>query len=114
MRNASSVLALVLSVLALGVLAAAGLVARTLPEVSWLEAAAVVPAVGLLALVAVSLAGRGRALHQRTLGRAGGEDVARLARGLGLLALMLTLSGALALGVFAVLVVTDGLTQAPW
>jgi hypothetical protein len=113
-RNANAVLALLVSLLALGVFVAAGLTARMLPEVSWLQAFAAVPAAGLLALFALSLAARGRAVHQRTLGRVGGEGVARAARGFGLLALLLTVSGALALGVYAVLVTTDGLTQAPW
>ena len=114
MRNAYAVLALVVALLALAVFAGAGLVARMLPQISWLEAFAAVPAVGLLALVALSLAARGQAVHQRTLGRAGGEGVARTARGLGVLALLLTVSAALALGVFAVLVSTDGLTHVPW
>ncbi|MBA2615156.1 MAG: hypothetical protein H0U90_05150 [Actinobacteria bacterium] len=114
MRNASSVLALVLALLALAALGSAGFAARELPEISWLEAGAVIPFVGLLALFALSLASRGRAQHQRTLGRAGGEGVARTARGLGLLALLLTLTAALALAVFAVLATTDGLTKTPW
>ena len=114
MRNTNAVLALLAALLALGLAAGAGAAARMLPEVSWLEAFAAIPAVGLLALFALSLSSRGRAVHQRTLGRAGGEGVARTARGLGLIALVLTLSGALALGVFAVLVLTDGLTRPPW
>jgi hypothetical protein len=113
-RNATAVLALLVSLLAVGIFVGAGLTARMLPEVSWLEAFAAVPAAGLLAVFALSLAARGRAAHQRTLGRVGGEGVARAARGLGLVALLLTVSGALALGVFAVLVSTDGLTHAPW
>ena len=114
MRNASSVFGLLVALLALAALAGAGYLARERPEISWLEAGAVIPVVGLLALFALSLASRGRALHQRSLGRAGGEGVASTARGLGLLALLLTLTAALALGVFAVLASTDGLTRTPW
>jgi len=113
-RNASSVLALFVALLALGAFAAGGYAAHARPEISWLEAGAVVPFAGLLALFSLSLAGRGRAAYQRTLGRAGGEGVARLARSFGLLALLLTLTAALALGVFLVLASTDGLTRTPW
>ena len=114
MRNASSSLALFVALLALGVLAAGGYAAHVRPEISWLEAGAIVPFVGLLALFALSLASRGRATYQRSLGRAGGEGIARTARGFGLLALLLTVTAALGLGVFLVLAVTDGLTRAPW
>jgi hypothetical protein len=113
-RNAHAVLALLVALLALGVLAGATYAARERPEVSWIEAGAAVPAVGLLALVSLWLASRGRARHQRTLGRAGGAAIVRLARGLGLLALLLSVTAGLAFAVFAVLVVTDGLTEAPW
>jgi hypothetical protein len=114
MRNVNAVFALLVALLALAVFGGAGAVARMLPEVTWLEASSAVPAVGLLALLSLLLAGRGRAVHQRTLGRVGGDGVARVARGLGLFALLLALAGGLALGVFAVLVLTDGLTHAPW
>lgn len=114
MRNASAVFSLVVALLALGALVGAGFTARTLPEVSWLQASAAVPAAGLLALLSLSLAARGKALHQRTLGRAGGDGLARFARGLGLFALLLVLAAVLALAVFGVLVATDGLTRAPW
>ena len=114
MRNASAVLALFVALLALGGFAATGYVAHVRPEISWLEAGATVPFVALLALFALSLASRGRAAYQRTLGRAGGEGVARAARGFGLLALLLSLTAALALGVFLVLATTDGLTRTPW
>ena len=114
MRNPSALLSVLVALLALGALAGAGWAANTLAEVSWLQAAASIPVVALLALASLSLAGRGRALHQRTLGRAGGELVARLGRGLGLLALLLALTATLALGVLGVLVATDGLTQTPW
>ncbi len=114
MRNPSAILSVLVALLALGVLAVAGWAAKTLAEVSWLQTGAAIPVVALLAFVALSLAGRGRALHQRTLGRAGGELAARLGRGLGLLALLLALTATLALGVFGVLVATDGLTQTPW
>ena len=114
MRNTPAVFALLVALLALAVLVLAGFAAERLPEVSWLEAAAAAPVVAILALVALSLASRGRARHQRTLGRSGGAAVVRMARGLGLLALLLVATVALALGVFGILVLTDGLTRAPW
>jgi hypothetical protein len=113
-RNTPAVLALLVALLALGVLGGAVYVARELIDVSWLEAAGAVPVAALLAVLALALAARGRARHQRTLGRAGGAAVVRTARGLGLLALLLSLTAGLALAVFGVLVWTDGLTHAPW
>jgi hypothetical protein len=114
LRNLSAVLAFLVGLLAVGLLAAAAYAARELPGVSWIEAAGAVPAAGLLAFFALTLATRAQALHQRTLGRSGGEGLARTARGIGILALLLVLTAALALAVFAVLVATDGLTRAPW
>ncbi len=117
MRNASAVLALFAALLALAVLAAAVAAARgidPLPEATWLEASIVVPGVFVLALLALVLAARARTLHQLTLGRAGGALLASAARGLAFLALLLAASATVALAVFGVLVVTDGLTRAPW
>jgi hypothetical protein len=113
-RNASSVLALVVALLALAALGAAGYAAYDLPELSWLEAALVVPVVAVLALLSLSLSTRGLRVYQSSLGRAGGEGVARAGRTLGLLALLLAVTASLALGVFAVLAATDGLSRAPW
>ena len=116
MRNWKAGLALLVALLALGVLAAAAYVAQTarVEGVGWLEAAVVVPAAALLALAALSLAGRARALHQRTLGRVRGRRVAGLARALASVALLLSQTAGIAVGVFGVLVWTDGLTRAPW
>jgi hypothetical protein len=115
-RNAKALLALLAALLALGVLGAAAYVAQTqrFLEVSWIEAAAVVPAAALLALLSLSLAGRARDLYGRTLGRVGGRRLAGLARLLASLALLVSLTAGLAVGVFGVLVWTDGLTRAPW
>jgi hypothetical protein len=113
-RNPAAAFSFLVALLALGILAGGVYVAQTRVEVSWLEASAAVPIGGFLGLFALALAARGRALHQRTLGRSGGEFPARLGRGLGLLALLLTATAILALAVFGVLVATDGLTQLPW
>jgi predicted membrane protein len=113
-RNGSSVLALLVALLALGSLGAAAYAAYRLREVSWLEAALALPVVALFAFLALSLAARGRAAYQRSLGRKGGERVARLARALGLLAFLLVVTAALAVGVYGVLAATEGLSRAPW
>jgi hypothetical protein len=113
-RNTQAVLALLVALLALAVLAGAAYAAIERPDVTWLEAGVAVPPAGFLALFSLSLASRARDVHQRTLGRAGGEATARLARALGLLALLLTLSAGIAFGVFGILVATDGLTEPPW
>ncbi|MBD0291573.1 MAG: hypothetical protein ICV74_09985 [Thermoleophilia bacterium] len=114
MRNAPAVLALLVALLALALLGAAAWAARTLVDVSWLEAALAAPAAGLLSLLALSLAGRAERRRQRTLGRAGGIALAQAGRLLGWLALLITISAALALAVFGILVWTDGLTRTPW
>jgi hypothetical protein len=113
-RNGPALLGLLVALLALGVLAGAGYAARELIDISWLEAAAAVPVACLLALLALSLASRGRSRHQATLGRAGGAGVVRVTRGLGFFTLLLSLTAGLALAVFGVLVWTDGLQRAPW
>ena len=107
MRNSNAVWAVVVALVALGVLVGAGVAAQLLPEVGYLEAAAALPVTLLLALLALSLAGRARNLHQRTLGRAGGSGLAGLARALGVFALLLIATIALAFGIFALLVLTD-------
>ncbi len=114
MRNGRALFAFLFALVALAILAGAAYAASERPEVSWLEAGAAVPAAGLLALFSLSLASRGRAVHQRTLGRSGGERLARLARALGLLALVCAATAGLAFAVFGVLVATDGLTRTPW
>jgi hypothetical protein len=113
-RNGTAILSLLVALGSLALFAGAAWAAKELPSVSWLEAALVVPVVGLTALLALSLSTRAKMLYQRTLGRAGGLGVARLARALGILALLCTTTAALALGVFVILVTTDGLTRAPW
>jgi TRAP-type C4-dicarboxylate transport system permease small subunit len=113
-RNGSSVFALLVALLALGSLGAAAYAAYRLPEITWLEGALALPVVALLAFLSLSLAGRGRAAYQRSLGRKGGERLARLARALGLLAFLLVLTAALAVGVYGVLTATEGLSRTPW
>jgi hypothetical protein len=101
--NARAVWAFVVALLALAVLVGAAAAARLSSQVGLTEGAPAV-AVGLaLAVVSLSLARRARFEHQRTLGRVGGARLATAARVLGLVALIVALTAALALAVFAVL-----------
>ena len=56
-------------------------------------------------MIALGLGGQARIAYQRSLGRIGGAATARFGRFLGGLALVLDLTAALAIGVYAVLVV---------
>jgi hypothetical protein len=55
------------------------------------------------ALVSIGLARRARFEFQRSLGRAGGDGIAATGRMLSVIALLVSLTAALAVGVFAVL-----------
>lgn len=103
MSNTKAVWAFLLALLALGVLVGAAAAARLMSQVGFLEAVPAVPLALVLALASVSLARRARFDHQRTLGRTGGARLAVVARGLGTLALIVAVTAALALAVFAVL-----------
>jgi hypothetical protein len=103
MGNPKAAWALITAVLALGVLLGAAAAARLMSQVGLIEAVPAVPVALVLALVSVSLARRVRFDQQRALGRLRGARLAAVARGLGTLALIVALTAALALAVFAVL-----------
>jgi hypothetical protein len=103
LSNLKAVSSVVVALLALGVLVAGGAAARFVEEVSLGQAVLVVPAGFVLALVALSLARRGRFDYQRTLGRIGGERVAKAGKFLAMVALLGSLTAGLALGVYLVL-----------
>lgn len=103
MGNPKAAWAFVTALLALGVLLGAAAAARLLSQVGLVEAVPAVPLGLLLALASLSLGRRARFEHQRTLGRAGGAGLAAAARGLGTIALIVAVTAALALAVFAVL-----------
>jgi hypothetical protein len=63
-----------------------------------------VPVSFAFALASVILGRRARTEHRRTLGRSGSRGFVALARSLGTVAFLLALTAALALAVFAVLV----------
>jgi hypothetical protein len=103
MGNSRAAWALITALLALAVLAGAAAAARLMSEVGLIEAVPAVPLALVLALVSVLLARRVRFDQQRALARVPGAGLAAVARGLGTLALIVALTAALALGVFAVL-----------
>jgi hypothetical protein len=103
MRNPKAAWALITALLALAVLVGAAAAARLMSEVGLIEAVPAVPLALVLALVSVLLARRVRFDQQRALARMPGAGLAAVARGLGTLALIVALTAALALAVFAVL-----------
>jgi hypothetical protein len=103
MGNSKAAWALITALLALAVLAGAAAAARLMSEVGLIEAVPAVPLALVLALVSVLLARRVRFDQQRALARMPGAGLAAVARGLGTLALIVALTAALALAVFAVL-----------
>jgi hypothetical protein len=102
-RNPNAAWALLVGLVAVGVLGAAAAAVRLLEEIGLLEAVGAVPLAGLLGLFALVLARRARVEHQRSLGRVGGRGLAALATVFGGAALLLAVTAALALAVFAVL-----------
>ena len=103
MGNPKAAWALVTALLALGVLVGAAAAARLMSAVGLIEAVPAVPLALVLALVSVSLARRVRFDQQRALRRLPGAGLAAVARGLGTLALIVAVTAALSLAVFAVL-----------
>ena len=108
MRNGKAIAALFFGLLALAFLAAGAAVPQFVAEIDPLEALVVVPAAALSALVTIALARRARFDFQRSLGRIGGDGIAVAARFLGVVALLVSLTAGLAVGVFAVLALILG------
>jgi hypothetical protein len=102
-RNPKAVWALVTALAALGVLLGGLAAAHYSGDVGLYEAIPAIPVGLVLAFVSVRLARRARLEHDRSLGRIGGRGIATAARILGGFALILAITGVLALGVFAVL-----------
>jgi hypothetical protein len=104
MRNTKAVWAFVTALLSLAALGAAAGTAQYYEEVRLVDAVVAVPVALVLGVVAVLLGRRARAQHLRSLGRSGSQGFVALARFLAAVALILAVTAALALGVFAVLV----------
>ena len=104
MRNPQAFWAFVTALLSLAALAGAAVAARIASDfVGLREALPAVPVAFILALVAGWLARKARFVHTRSLGRAGHPVFVALARALAAIALIVAVTAALALVVFAVL-----------
>jgi hypothetical protein len=101
--NRKAVWAFLLALAALGVLLGGLAAAHYSGDVGLYQAIPAIPVGLVLAFVSVRLARRARLDHDRSLGRIGGRGIATAARILGGFALILAITGVLALGVFAVL-----------
>jgi hypothetical protein len=102
-RNPKAVWAFFTALAALGVLAGGLAAAHYSGDVGLYEAIPAIPVGLILAFVSVRLARGARLEHDRSLGRSGGRGLAAVARVLGGFALLLAITGLLAIGVFAVL-----------
>jgi hypothetical protein len=104
MTNNKAVWAFLTAVLALGALGAVAAISRADREIQLENAVAAVPAALAFALASVILSRGARTEHRRTLGRSGSRGFLALGRLLGTFAFLLAVTAALALVVFAVLV----------
>jgi hypothetical protein len=91
-----------------GLLAAAALpltiaAAEVWNRIRLIEASAAIPVAFVLGVAAILLARGARERVRRTIGRVGGERLAATGRALGVLAVMLACSGAIAVGFYYVL-----------
>jgi hypothetical protein len=102
-RNPKALWAFLMALAALVVLGGGLAAAHYSGAVGLYEAIPAVPIGFLLAFFSVRMARRARLEHDRSLGRIGGRGLASAARILGGFALLLAITAALALGVFAVL-----------
>jgi hypothetical protein len=102
-RNGRAAASLLVGLLAVAALPVAIALAEYADRYDLLQALWAVPVALVLGLAAVLLSRRARVRVERTLGRVGGEGTARVGRTLGVLGIMLGLSGAIAVGVYLVL-----------
>lgn len=107
-HNPKAVGGVFFGLLALALLAAGVAAPLVVDDIGAVEAFIVVPAAAICALVGIALARRARYEFQRSLGRIGGERLATAAKVLGVTALLISLTAALAAGVFAVLALILG------
>jgi len=96
--------AVVTGLLAVAALPAGIALAQLSARVKLLQASAAIPVAAVLGVVALLLARRALRRSQRTLGRAGGEGVARAGRILGVLGLCIATSGTIAVAFYEFLV----------
>ena len=104
MTNTKAVWALLTALLAFAAFGAAAWAARHYNEIRLQDAVVAVPAALVFAFASVLLGRQARIEHQRTLGRSGSPGFVAVSRFLGVAALLVAVTAALALAVFAVLV----------
>ena len=104
MTNTKAVWAVVTALLSLAALGGAAYASRYYDEVRLVDAVIAVPVALVFGVVAVFFGRSARDEHRRTLGRSGSRAFVAIARFLATLALLLAVTAALALAVFAVLV----------
>jgi hypothetical protein len=92
----------VLGLLGLAAIPVAAAITGWRADLRLVHAGFAVPVAAVLAIASIFLARRARRRLERTLGRAGGQGVARIGRILGWLALYCALIGGIALGVYAI------------
>lgn len=102
-RNRRATASVVVGMLAVAVVPLAILASSRLEAVTLLQACASAIVAGLLGIVALAQARRGRETAQLTLGRSGGETAARVGRWLGMIAVWMALTTGLAVGFYALL-----------
>jgi len=102
-RNDAARASVVLALLGLALPVVAFAAARQLEQVTLVQATAVACASVVLGLVAIVLSRRARRNIERSIGRLGGEEAARVGRLGGFLALCIGLTAALALGFYELL-----------
>ena len=96
-------LSVVVGLLTLAVAPAAVYASNRSERVTLIQAVAATAASGVLALLALLLSRRGRLYAERTLGRAGGEGLARLGRVLGVIGLCIACAAGIALAFYVLL-----------
>ena len=101
-RNSKALIALLLALCAVAIIVAGGVRTNSETAIDLLVIASV-PASFVVALIALSLARRARFDCQKTLGHRGGRGIAWFAKALGVLALLLSFTGGLAIAVFSIL-----------
>ena len=102
-RNNAARASVALALLGLALPVAAFAAARQLDQVTLLQATATACGSVVLGVAAIVLARRARRNMERSIGRLGGEGTARVGRLLGLLALCVGLTAAVALGFYELL-----------
>ncbi len=102
-RNRAARASLLVGFLGAAMLPVAVAITESRPELELVDAAYAIPVAFLLSAVAVRLARRARRSLDRTLGRIGGEKTARAGRVLGWLGVYISLTAAVAIGVYAYL-----------